>query len=118
MSVLIKGIHIPTGCAVCFYNRDTRCLLLPGLGCDESNGAQRRENCPIIELPDHGDLVDRDVLIDVLYHGSKNISEIQRGVKDEKTISYCQGIMVGYATSRIALVGAPVVIPAERSEDE
>lgn len=118
MSVLIKGIHIPTGCAVCFYNRDSRCLLLPGSGYDETNGENRRPNCPIIELPDHGDLVDRDALRDVLYHGSKNISEIQRSVKDEKTISYCQGIMVGYANSRIALDGVPVVIPAERSEDE
>ena len=63
MSVLIKGIHIPIGCAVCFYNRDARCLLLPGSGCDETNGAQRRENCPIIELPDHGDLIDRDILL-------------------------------------------------------
>lgn len=72
----------------------------------------------ILELPDHGDLIDKDALIDVLYHGSKKISEIQRGVKDEKTISYCQGIMVGYANSRIALDGAPAVIPAERSEDE
>lgn len=72
---------------------------------------------PSIELPDHhGDLIEKDALIDVLYHGSKKISEIQMGVKDEKTISYCQGIMVGYANSRIALDGAPVVIPAERSE--
>lgn len=87
VSILIKGIHIPTGCAFCFYNRDSRCLLLPGLGCDETNGAQRRENCPLIELPDHGDLIDRDAL---------NVTDSWEWIRHD----------------------APVIIPAERSEDE
>lgn len=46
MSVLIKGMEKPDNCEVCpyaFCHLDTK-------------------NCPIIELPDHGDLIDRDVL--------------------------------------------------------
>lgn len=114
-SVLIKGMKMPAAGA---YNCE--------LGVIDENTATLTIHTPINEsqrsyklvtIPTHGDLIDRDALIDVLYHGSKKISEIQRGVKDEKTISYCQGIMVGYANSRIALDGAPVVIPAERSEE-
>lgn len=71
----------------------------------------------IIEISDHGDLSDKNVIVDELNRRSKNISEIQKGVKDERTISYCQGVMVGYASSIMALNGAPVVIPAERNEE-
>lgn len=100
MSVLIKGIHIPTGCAVCFYNRDSMCLLLPGSGYDETNGAQRRENCPIVELPDHGDLIDGEVL-------------------REKAHKLPNGYNHGYFHKCVDELFdfAPVVIPAERSEE-
>lgn len=70
----------------------------------------------ILELHDHGDLIDKNRMIDILHHGSKCVSEIQKGAKDEESISYCQGVMVGYTNSIVALDGAPVVIPAERSE--
>lgn len=109
MSVLIKGLNLKPR----KDGFDGKGLVI--IGYDDKLYAVAHEQ--IIPLPDHGDLIEKDALIDVLYHGRKNISEIQRGVKDEKTISYCQGIMVGYANSRMALNGAPVVIPAERSED-
>lgn len=96
MSVLIKGIHIPTGCAVCFYNRDSRCLLLPGSGYDETNGENRRPNCPIIELPDHGDLVDVDLL---------------KADCKEPNVWWETEYQMGYV-----LAAAKVIIPAERSE--
>ncbi len=114
MSVLIKGLEMPEdGALLClkiYPNGVVRICFSPPQPPDSKIATA-------IPISDHGDLIDRDALIDVLHHGSKNISEIQKGVKDEKTISYCQGIMVGYANSRIALDGAPVVIPAERSEE-
>lgn len=109
MSVLIKGIHIPTGCAVCFYNRYTRCLLLPGSGFDETNGAQRRENCPIVELPDHGDLVDRDVLRKVM----RVSASCNRCERDAYKCEYYDGMTAADVCEKIDDV--PVVIPAERS---
>lgn len=112
MSVLIKGIHIPTGCAFCFYNRDTRCLLLPGSGCDETNGERRRENCPIIEIPDHGDLIDRDEL----YRKTAEWEEQARNQVNEGWTKW-NIILTERTAFKFDVADAPVVIPAERSED-
>lgn len=62
MSILIKGAKPPSGCRYCYFNDDSKCALIAGCDYDETNGYQRRENCPLIELPDHGDLIDRDAL--------------------------------------------------------
>lgn len=58
MSVLIKGIEMPTSCRACLYSRtDIRnvdwCVLTEkDLPCD----------CPLIPVPPHGRLIDADAL--------------------------------------------------------
>lgn len=63
MSVLIKCAKPPSGCRWCYFNEDSKCALIVGCDFDDTDGSQRRENCPLIELPDHGDLIDRDKLL-------------------------------------------------------
>ena len=75
---------------------------------------EKLSTCPLVEVPDHGDLIDKNRMIDVLHTGSKCVSELLEGAKDEKSISFCQGANVGYTNSIIALDGAPVVIPADK----
>lgn len=62
MSILIKGAKPPGGCAFCYFNVDSKCALIPGCNYDETNGWQRRDDCPLVELPEHGDLVDMDYI--------------------------------------------------------
>lgn len=56
MGVYIKGMEMPTSCRACLYSRtDIRnvdwCVLTEkDLPCD----------CPLIDVPPHGDLIDRD----------------------------------------------------------
>ena len=56
MGVYIKGMEMPTCCYDCmmFYT------------CDFCNGinirTERAYDCPLIPVPDHGDLIDRDAL--------------------------------------------------------
>ncbi len=38
---------MPYGCAVCTYNNDSLCVLMPEKGYDEGNGQKRREGCPL-----------------------------------------------------------------------
>ncbi len=86
MSVLIKGLKKPKDCY--------QCRLHYGHG---ECGVSVDGNCPLIELPDHGDLVDVDLL------------------KTE-----CKEPNVWWETetqmARI-LKDATVVIPAERGEE-
>ena len=65
----IKGIEMPTVCEEC------PCFVFQGLGamsyCNvtsdsigfEEAESHRLKNCPLIELPDHGDLIDREALV-------------------------------------------------------
>lgn len=61
MSVLIKGMEMPKSCkkcCFCFYDRkyEPMCLLL--------NGKRGKSDCPLVEIPPHGDLIDRDEQIE------------------------------------------------------
>ena len=69
------------------------------LGKTIKSGNGRRADCPLIELPDHGDLIDRDALFD-----------------DNSWDWFNEwGSTVNKQAQLVA--DAPVIIPAERSED-
>ena len=69
MSVLIKGVEMPTSCRACMFSRtDIRnvdwCVLTEkDLPCD----------CPIVPIPPHGRLIDADALM------RKKIRSVQSG---------------------------------------
>lgn len=97
MSVLIKGMVMPQNCDACPMLFEYRfCALTDdhasSIGWEMEK--KRMPNCPLIELPDHGDLIDRDALC---VRGGRN----------------CGKMFLAEL-----LKAAPVVIPAERSEDE
>lgn len=63
MSILIKGMEMPTNCSACKFFDHGDCELLPyGDYIDDKH--KRRDNCPLIELPPHGRLIDADALRD------------------------------------------------------
>lgn len=70
MSVLIKGMEMPKNCAECpcrmiGYTADY-CNVL-GKFIDFAVGSDgRRKDCPLIELPPHGRLIDADALLKLL----------------------------------------------------
>lgn len=97
MSVLIKGLKMPSVCDYCWAldeSGDYPMCRITG----ETRGynfrvrEKRMDRCPLVELPDHGDLIDRDALC---VRGGRN----------------CGKMFLAEL-----LKNAPVVIPAERSE--
>ena len=75
--ILIRGFEMPHNCFECplFSNCDAceghecGCGLLGGIGYEEDiSKDRRRDDCPIIELPPHGDLIDRDATVRDLAH--------------------------------------------------
>ena len=95
MGVYIKGMEMPTSCRACLYSRtDIRnvdwCVLTEkDLPCE----------CPLVPVPPHGDLIDRDALIK---DGWLNLhKEVIR--------------MGGYAIHELPLKNPsiPVIVPAE-----
>jgi len=62
--VYIKGENIPYGCAVCpCHNWEQGfCQVFDDFRAADDDQT-RPDWCPLVEVPDHGDLIDRDVLM-------------------------------------------------------
>ena len=114
MGVYIKGITMPKdGCKDCLLVKRGQVFDICPFLKREVNGNVERGgkpyDCPLIELPDHGDLVDKGVLmarytglIDVYIGFIEDEDEPIGLVKDKEVVEFIDT--------------APVVIPAERNE--
>ena len=72
MSILIRGMEMPRVCAECFM--DPPCS--KALSGDIRVWEERLPDCPLVEIPPHGDLVDRDkLMVDVM---DSDLDHLQR----------------------------------------
>lgn len=96
--ILIRGMKMPTeGGAICIYKISGN-FYAARVGKDEL--------FPLVELPPHGDLIDRDEAVSVLKSiGSRDYRREKGTICDAiKMISHAQYV--------------PVVVPAERSDPD
>ena len=114
MSVLIKGMRMPKNCIKCPMQFGGMCYVMPA-DVDESRVAPTVEEawkqgkpdwCPLVEIPEHGRLIDADAL---------NIGEYEREDDDTGTIEISLG---GLLDLYHKVKGAPTVIEAEGRDDE
>lgn len=106
MSVLIKDVKI-TDCwnCPCLDGEYGECNIL-GKTIKSERG--RLDDCPLIELPDHGDLIDMDKFSRAMYHEAfETDSDMQK---------WDSGCWIRYKMFERLRDSAPVLIPAERSE--
>lgn len=98
MSILIKGMKMPQNCLLCpFGNEFGECCVNTAL--EDAN--ELTHSCPLVELPDHGDLIDESEKVDAQYYD------------DEYWI---KTKTVGEVLSEVCEVPPKVIIPAERSD--
>ena len=85
MAVLAEGMEMPQGCFFCIYNEplepDTEMCILTRDAFDSTfrTVEHRRDNCPLVEVPPHGRLVDADAPISLID---------TRGEKVEVTVAH------------------------------
>ena len=118
--ILIRGMDMPSSCCECrfiklaFYgdyqNREQGFMcLVNGKRVDNGNGYLDRtsvdSDCPLIELQPHGDLIDRDELINVF-------ANLIPYIIDESNGLYVDGLNSSYD----ALCCAPTIIEASEVE--
>lgn len=99
MSVLIKNMRMPTSCSECafcgYYGKgDHVCDITGKEVVYELSLENRLDDCPLVELPPHGRLIDADSLMESDLGGEPYKSVIRR-----------------------VLMQAPTIIPADK-EDE
>ena len=110
MSVIVKGMQMPTNCGNCPF-RLAWCR-------ERIYMVTRPQRCPLIELPDHGDLIDKTDLM-------ASLADWQLSEAPEEGINWDSGRDVTshelqYSIYRLLgdvyeeVRDEPVVIPAER----
>lgn len=119
MSVLIKGMKMPEDCPKCPLSHWNKLDQLTG--CElvrryvpESESSywqsdKRPEWCPLVGLPDHGNLVDMDEFSRAMYHEAFEV--------DSALQKWESGCWIRYKMFERLRDSAPVIIPEERSEE-
>ena len=125
MSILIKGMEMPTHCWNCkFHDENDDCVLLKRSCIVVWGEYRRREDCPLIEVPPHGRLIDADAFIKQKTEQICENCDRRRGMKDGKlTKRFVYAI--GDAPCRACDTGdmldyvddAPTIIPASGGKE-
>ena len=104
MSVIVKGMEMPSGCQSCDFSDDeTRFCkaakeYIPMLG--------KPEFCPLVELPEkHGRLIDGDALRGKMYHDAFET--------DSKMQRWDSGCWIRYKMFENNIDGAETIVEAE-----
>ena len=101
MSVLIKGMEMPTSCWDCYFQDCGNCRLNADKVVDKCIIEDHRdEDCPLVPVPPHGRLIDAD-------------AALRDGWTISRTYSASPTEMV-YETKAIDCL--PTIIPAEEGE--
>lgn len=119
MDILIKGMKMPKNCDECriMVFEDTNCEPELYCGCPivfqaHPQGVGNRPNyCPLIPIPKHGDLIDRDELVALVYANIALFDSIPG------RLSVGQKLVREWLRSMADDINeAPTVIPAEEGE--
>ena len=106
MSILIPNVKMPDECYKCFASRcddpeidDDYCSILK----EDTPLAGKRSDCPLVEIPKHGRLIDADVLCKRL------LESWDTADKEKKTL--INAIMGDIVTPIV--VGTPTIIEGD-----
>lgn len=110
MSVIVKGMKMPTFCGECLLWKNGWCLAVTGDGNPHGNPiagtCPRPKCCPLVELPEkHGRLADIDDAMSILFTASEKAVD-----KGDAERSFGIGFAKGFISQ------LPTVIEAEGEE--
>ena len=61
MSILIRGMEMPKSCNECIMSIEQACMINGNIISDYWARLDRPTDCPLVELPPHGGLIDSSV---------------------------------------------------------
>ena len=107
MGVYIKNMEMPKSCLNCFLSRSGCRAVLKRMRAMEAGtwipANYRHDDCPLVPVPEHGDLIDRDALEKEtqkrMLMCNKNDNQFQKPYEIMRAIAL-----------------APTIIPAEEGE--
>ena len=116
--VYIGGMEMPTGCDTCPFEHFGDCYggkakRIMDIDEEIANGV-RHKRCPLVPVPDHGDLIDRQALLQEFYKAQKSYDAHGRPFAD----AFMSGneICAEWWTVECKVEDAPTVIPTDEEE--
>lgn len=106
MSVLIKGMGMPRDCGECRFGYDGKCFAVSPI---HRFFVGDTFECPLIEIPPHGRLIDADALMDGWMHLR---DAIKYGNKNAEQQRHSYSTMMMYEIAN-EIDDAPTIIEAE-----
>ena len=116
MSIYISGMDMPTSCRACDLKMNCddcegwECVCVPlhqQIGyLDDLLSDKCRDDCPLVSVPEHGELIEREPILDVMRKERDRISETY-GPNDEYV-----NCLNKYAISMVT--SAKTIIPADK----
>ncbi len=122
MSILIKGIKMPKCCAdcPCFYDFISCQALSDGTDDFSASGfdefKERLSNCPLVEVPSHGPLIDARVLYKkTAKWEAQALHMVEKTMNDEDKSEWRKWstILTERSAFKYDIVDAPTIIEAE-----
>lgn len=116
MSILIKGMEMPTSCRACplatrFFDGEDVCAMLGTYVHDRD----REDDCPLVPVPPHGRLIDADALMHEFEKAQRTMAQHGREYSCS-FMSSSQEISTEWYCVEDMLENAPTVIEAEEGE--
>lgn len=108
MGVYIKGMEMPESCFCGCPLSGAACRLWKLTGAEGTE--MRHKDCPLVEVPDHGDLIDRDEM-------RKEMTVFCNRRVEDAAMTGNREIRVDWNDALDFIKNASVVIPAERREE-
>ena len=108
MDILIKGMAMPGNCFDCPFGVDVDVGVGVAHGCSilkdfAQYANERHRECPLVEIPPHGDLIDSDSVVNAQFYDEEHEEWFVKKIAVDDLL-YC------FVTDEMP----PVVIPAER----
>ena len=124
MGVYIKGMDMPTSCMLCSF-------CVPEA--DEANGEmcmvtgklmppcnhERLEDCPLVPVPPHGDLIDRNELYEKTAEWEAqalHMCEVTMNDENPSEWRRWSAVLTERSAFKYDVANAPAIIPAEEGE--
>ena len=93
MSILIKGMEMPKSCRKCMISQPDGCgwicPIIESKPIVDGRVNSLHPRCPLVEIPPHGDLIDRDKLRGAMFIGEQCLyawDEIEDAIDSAPTI--------------------------------
>lgn len=119
MSVYIPGMELPKSCFTCPFRRkvdpdNIMCIVTREVFEETFAGTietRSRGNCPLIPVPEHGDLIDRDALMKIL----SKVIDINASIEQRNEATDQERRCLWWFEQQIGI--APTIIPSDKGEE-